>query len=513
MTRLRFLLALALGTPGFVATGATTQRPNIIFLLADDLGYGDIGAFGQTKIRTPNLDKLATEGMKLTMHYAGHNICAPSRCALMSGKHPGHGYVRTNQGGMLYDGAEEGQVSVPAGELKFPLTLKKIGYVLGGFGKWGLGAIGTAGDPLKNGFDRFFGYNDQAHAHNYYTTRLWDDNHKLLLNNPDFDVHDPKLLESDPRKPEFYEKYTGPDYSADLIAERARRFLRENRERPFFLYYPTTIPHLSYQVPEDSLAEYLGKFPEPSTATGNYIPHRAPRAAYAAMITRMDREMGKLLAMVDEFGLRDNTIVIFTSDNGGTGPGLDFFNSNGGLRGRKGNYYEGGFREPCIVRWPGKIAAGSTNDRVTGFEDWMPTLLELVGAKDAMPAGLDGISFAPTLMGKSQPERPFLYREAPVGGGGEQAVRMGKWKAIRHNVNPPGRAKEAKPSAIELYDLPGDPKEEHDVAAQHPDVVEKIAAIMREQHTKSDLWPLRAIDGDVESTLPKRKGRKKGGDF
>ena len=494
------LRALLLACVVSSACAATSQRPNINFLFADDLGYGDIGPFGQTKIRTPTLDKLATEGMKLTQHYAGNNVCAPSRCVLMSGKHPGHAYIRTNRGGIgIAGGPEEGQEPVPAGELKLPITLKKLGYTIGGFGKWGLGAVGSSGDPQKHGFDRFYGFNDQAHAHNHYTTYLWDNDRKVTLNNPEFNVHDPALLKPEATVPEAYNKFVGRDYAPDLIAAKARDFLRENKDKPFFLYYPTTVPHLAYQVPEDSLAEYLGKFPEPSQATGNYAWHRAPRAAYAAMITRMDREMGKLLAMVDEFGLRENTIVIFTSDNGGTGPGVEFFNSNGGLRGKKGGYYEGGFREPCIVRWPGKIKPGSTNERVTGFEDWMPTLLELIGAASDTPKGIDGISFAPTLMGKTQPERPFLYRESPAGGG-QQAVRVGNWKGIRPNVS--------SGPTMELYDLAKDRNEEHDVAAQHPDIVAKLAQIMDEQHVKSEVFPLPRVDGDTAKGAAKKK--KKG---
>jgi arylsulfatase A len=501
---LKNLLPVALAVLLFSATvtSATaanaTPRPNIVFLLADDLGYGDIGAFGQTKIRTPHLDRLAADGMKFTQHYAGHNVCAPSRCVLMTGKHPGHAYIRNNRGGIgVPNGPAEGQEPVPAGELKLPLTLKKLGYTTGGFGKWGLGAVGSSGDPQKQGFDRFFGYNDQAHAHNFYPTYLWDNDRKVQLNNPEFNVHDPALLKPEVTAPEVYKKYTGSDYSADLIAEKAREFLRENRNKPFFLYYPTTVPHLAYQVPEDSLAEYLGKFPEPSPATGNYMWHRAPRAAYAAMITRMDREIGKLLALIDEFGLRNNTIVIFTSDNGGTGPGLEFFNSVAGLRGKKGNYYEGGFREPCIVRWSGTIKPGSTSDRVTGFEDWLPTLLELAGAATETPRGIDGISFAPTLRGQPQPERPFLYRESPAGGG-QQAVRVGTWKGIRPDVS--GTA------ALELYDLAKDPKEEHNVAAQNPEVVARLTKILQEQHVRSEVFPLPGIDGDAAA---KKKSKKK----
>ncbi len=492
--------SLFLVAPAVVA--ATSARPNIIFMIADDLGYGDIGAYGQTKIRTPHLDRVAAEGMKFTHHYSGHNVCAPSRAVLMSGKHPGHAYIRNNRGGVgIGDGgAGEGQEPVPAGELTLPLTLKQLGYTLGAFGKWGLGAVGSTGDPQKHGFDRFFGYNDQAHAHNFYTTYLWDNDRKIRLNNPEFNVHDPALLKPEVTPLEVYKKYTGPDYSADLIAEQARKFLRENKDKPFFLYYPTTVPHMAYQVPEDSLAEYLGKFPEPSTATGNYLPHRAPRAAYAAMITRMDRDIGKLLALVDELGLRDNTIVVFTSDNGGTGPGIEFFNSVGGLRGKKGNYYEGGFRVPCLVRWPGKIKPGSVSDRVTGFEDWLPTLLELSGTTDRNPSGIDGISFAPTLVGKSQPERSFLYRESPAAGG-QQAVRMGNWKGIRPNLSTSMK--------LELYDLAADPNEQRDVAAQHPDIVAKLTKVLDEQHVKSDLFPLPVVDGDAAAkAAPKKKNKK-----
>lgn len=499
---LRSCLKLLLGTLllGVSALAAAAQsRPNILFIIADDLGYGDIGAYGQTKIRTPNLDRLAAEGMKFTQHYSGHNVCAPSRCVLLSGKHPGHAYIRNNRGGVgIPGGPSEGQEPVPAGELKLPLTLKQVGYTLGAFGKWGLGAVGSSGDPQKQGFDRFYGYNDQAHAHNFYTTYLWDNDRKVKLNNPEFNVHDPALLNPETTKPENYKKFVGPDYSSDLIAEKAQEFLRQNKDKPFFLYYPTTIPHMAYQVPEDSLAEYLGKFDEPSTATGNYIPHRAPRAAYAAMITRMDRDIGKMLAMLDEFGLRNNTVVVFTSDNGGTGPGIDFFNSVGGLRGKKGNYYEGGFRVPLLVRWPGKIKPGSVSDRVTGFEDWLPTLLELSGAADRTPSGHDGLSFAPTLLGKAQPERAFLYRESPAAGG-QQAVRVGNWKGVRPNLS--------SSTALELYDLAKDPKEQHNVAAQHPDVVTRLTKLLEQQHVKSELFPLPVVDG--AAAAGKKQSRKK----
>jgi arylsulfatase A-like enzyme len=480
---------------------AQEPKPNIIFLLADDLGYGDIGAYGQKKIRTPNLDRLATEGMRFTQHYSGHNVCAPSRYVLMTGRHPGHAYIRENRGGVgMADGnGGEGQEPVPAGELKLPLILHGLGYTIGGFGKWGLGAVGSTGDPLAQGFDRFFGYNDQAVAHNFYPTSLWDDSRRVPLGNPAFSAHQKLPAGADPARAESYRGYSGRDYAPDFVAEQARRFLRDNRDRPFVLYFPTTVPHLALQVPEDSLAEYAGAFPEePYTGNRSYLPNRTPRATYAAMITRLDREIGTLLALVDELGLRERTIVIFTSDNGPLydrlgGTDTDFFDSAAGLRGRKGSYYEGGFRVPCLVRWPGRVAPGSVSDRVTGFEDWLPTLFELIGASNARPEDVDGISFAPTLMGKVQPTRPFLYRESP-GYGGQQSVRVGDWKAIRTNLNPPARSKDLSPRALELYNLKDDPAETRDVATQHPDIVAKMTAIMREQHVPTMLWPMRALD-------------------
>jgi arylsulfatase A len=517
----RYVVGLGLGLMiiGSASAGAARQ-PNIIFLLADDLGYGDLGAYGQTKIRTPHVDRLAAEGMRFTQHYSGHNVCAPSRCVLMTGLHPGHAYIRNNRGGVGQGDGKggEGQEPVPAGALKLPLTLKQLGYTSGGFGKWGLGAVGTTGDPLSQGFDRFFGYNCQAVAHNFYPTHLWDNRERVRLDNHEFRAHQRLAPEADPNDPKSYAQFSGRDFAPDRINEQARRFLRENRGRPFFLYYPTTVPHLALQVPEDSLAEYAGKFPEePYVGDAGYLPHRTPRAAYAAMITRLDREIGQLLALVDEFGLRENTIVVFTSDNGplsGRSGGTDsaFFNSAGGLRGRKGGYYEAGIRVPCIVRWTGRITPGSTSDRVTGFEDWLPTLLELAGAKHATPQGIDGISFAPTLLGQKQPERPFLYRESQ-GNDGQIYLRVGNWKAYRGNLHPRPRAESKVPGELELYDLASDPAETNNVAARHPEVVRMMQRIMKEQHVPSPLWPISALDGvPAESAAPATKKQKASGE-
>ena len=501
MRRTLALVALFLGAMAARPVHAEVKQPNIVFIIADDLGYGDLGCYGQQKIRTPNLDRLAREGMRFTNHYSGSNVCAPSRCVLLTGKHPGHGYIRENRQAKGYS---EGQEPVPAGTLQLPLLLKQQGYVLGGFGKWGLGPVGSSGDPLKQGFDRWFGYNCQAVAHNYYPTHLWDNDRQIKLDNPKFAAYQKLPAGADPRDPQSYAAYAGKEYAPDLIGARALDFVRTHKDRPFFLFYATTVPHLALQVPEDSLQEYAGTFPEtPYPGGRGYLPHRQPRAAYAAMITRMDRDVGRLLDLLRELQLDEKTIVVFTSDNGPLydrlgGTDTDFFNSAAGLRGRKGSYYEGGFRVPCLVRWPGRIAAGSTSDRVTGFEDWLPTLLELSGAAGKTPPELDGISFAPTLLGSSQEPRPFLYRESP-GYGGQQAVRVGTWKALRRNLNPGPKAPDQQPGALELYDLATDPGERTNVAAQHPEVVARMQTILARQHVKSNLFPMRALDGEKEN--------------
>lgn len=487
------VVGLLLALAGVAAQGADGQRPNIVFILADDLGYGDLGCYGQTKIRTPNIDRLAAQGMRFTQHYSGNAVCAPSRCVLMTGKHPGHAFIRDNRATK-----PEGQYPIPASTVTLAKLLKRLGYATGAFGKWGLGGPGSEGEPLKQGFDRFFGYNCQGVAHNYYPTYLWDNDRRVALNNPEFSAYHRLPAGVDPTSRASYAGYSGKEYAPDLIMEQARRFVRENKDRPFFLYVPTTVPHLALQVPEDSLAEYLGKWPDPPYPGGRgYLPHFAPRAAYAAMITRLDREVGRLVDLVRELGLDERTIFVFTSDNGPLydqlgGTDSAFFRSAGPLRGFKGSLYEGGVREPMIIRWRSHIAAGTTCDRVTGFEDWLPTLLELAGAGAAIPRGIDGISFAPALRGQKQPERPFLYREFPSYGG-QQSVRVGDWVAVRQTLKP--RGKKAQPNLrIELYDLEQDVGQQHDVAAQHPDIVARMERLMHEQHAPSPEFPLPALD-------------------
>jgi len=482
---------------GFGAWSFAAERPpNIIFILADDLGYGDIGAFGQKKIRTPNLDRMAEEGMKFTQHYAGNAVCAPSRCVLLTGKHPGHAWIRDN-----HEHKPEGQEPIPADTVTLAKLLKTQGYATAAMGKWCLGFPGSTGVPLKQGFDRFFGYNCQAVAHNYYPTSLWDNETRITLNNPAFSAHQRFPTNADPNDEKVYSRYVGKEYAPDLIGEQALKFIRTNAARPFFLYFATTVPHLALQVPEDSLAEYRGKFddkPFAGTNANDYVPQFRPRATYAAMITRMDRDIGRMMSLVRELGLDENTIFVFTSDNGPLydrlgGTDTDFFESANGFRGRKGALYEGGVRVPCIVRWRNRIAANSTSDRVTGFEDWLPTFMELLGAASATPKDIDGLSFAPTLLGKKQEPRPFLYREFPAYNGW-QSVRIGDWKGVRYPLNPKGKNAPPKKLAVELYDLKTDPAETKDVAAAHPDMVARMEKLMREQHAPSEVFPFPELD-------------------
>ncbi|MEO6181663.1 MAG: arylsulfatase [Verrucomicrobiota bacterium] len=467
------------------------RKPNIIFFIADDLGYGDVGCFGQKKIRTPNIDRLAKEGMKFTQHYAGNPVCAPSRCVLMTGKHSGHSFIRDNRGVQ-----PEGQFPIPADTVTLAKLLKRIGYTTGAFGKWGLGGPDSSGAPLKQGFDRFYGYNCQSVAHNLYPTYLWDNDQHVPLKNVDVAMNTKLPKDADPKDPASYARFTSQEYAPDLYSEQALRFIRDNKERPFFLFFPTVVPHLALQLPEDSRQEYDGKFPEtPYTGGNGYLPQRTPRAAYAAMITRMDRELGRMMGLIKELDLDENTIFVFTSDNGPAPQdlgGVDprFFNSNGPLRDGKGSVYEGGIRVPLVVRWKGKIKAGSTSEHVTGFEDWLPTLLELAQEKTKV-ADIDGISFARVLLGGKLPERPFLYREFPANGG-QQSVRVGNWKAVRKNLKP--KDKSTPDLRVELYDLGNDIAESNDVSAQHPEIVVKVEKLMTEQHVASKDFPFPALD-------------------
>lgn len=486
------VMVLSVAVKSLAAEEPSEKRPpNIVFLLADDLGYGDLGAFGQEKIRTPRLDQLAREGMRLMQHYSGNAVCAPSRCVLMTGLHPGHAIVRNNQ-----QIKPQSQFPLPEGTVTLPKLLKEAGYATGAFGKWGLGGEETTGQPHKQHIDRFFGYYCQAVAHNYYPTFLWSDDQKFPLENEAFAAHQKLPPEADVNDAKSYAAFQGKQFAPDLIAAEALKFVRANKDQPFFLFFPTTIPHLALQVPDDSLAQYKDAFPEdPPYSGGNgYLPNRTPRAAYAAMISRLDADVGRIVDLVAELGLDEDTIFVFSSDNGPLydklgGTDTDFFASKRNLRGAKGSLYEGGVRVPTFVRWKGKIEAGTLSYRTTGFEDWLPTLLDLAGFEKQIPQEIDGISFKPGLQGKVQDPRPFLYREFP-GYGGQQSVRVGEWKAIRQKLN-------QGPAEIELYNIRLDEAETNNVAAAHPEIVAKLDAIMKKEHTPSTDFPIKGLGDPV----------------
>lgn len=486
-------LALALVFVGGLAK-AEAAKPNIIFIMADDLGYAELGSYGQKKIKTPHLDRLARQGMRFTRNYSGNAVCAPSRCVLMTGKHPGHAFVRNN--GEI---KPEGQRPIPKDEITMAELLRDQGYATGAFGKWGLGFPGSEGDPIHQGFDRFYGYNCQRHAHSYYPNYLWSNLKRVPLNNePPVPGHASLPKGADPADPRSYDVFKGKDYAPDRINEQALKFIRDHKEKPFFLYYPTVIPHVALHVPDEELKPYLAqKWNDPPFVRARgygYTPHFTPRAAYAAMITRMDRYIGRVLDLLDELGLAKNTIVVFTSDNGTTHlkaeVDYDFFESVKPLRGLKGSLYEGGIRVPMIVRWPGRVPKGTTSDYVTGLEDWVPTLLDLIGEKKAAPENIDGLSIADVLRGRKQNPRPFLYREFS-GYGGQQAVWAGRWKAVRQNIL---RKNNKQPLRIQLYDLKTDISESNDVAADNPDVVASLRKIMTREHTPSEFYPIKPLD-------------------
>jgi len=433
--------------------------------MADDLGYAELGCYGQKKIKTPNIDKLAAEGMMFTQHYSGNPVCAPSRCTLMTGLHTGHAQIRANKevggkAGWVLGSTIGGQWPLEAGTVTVAGILKDAGYTTGAFGKWGLGIVGTTGDPNKQGFDHFFGYICQRQAHTFYPNHLWRDG-------------EVEWIEANKDGKEQV-------YSHDLISQEALKFIRTNKDRPFFLYVPFTIPHMALQVPEDSLAEYRGKWPDPPyKGDKGYFAHPNPRACYAAMVTRMDKDVGRIMSLLKELALDDNTLVIFTSDNGPTfngGSDSAFFESAKPLRGLKGSVYEGGIRVPYIARWPGRIKAAGTSNHISAFWDFLPTCCELTG-KDP-PQDIDGISMLPTLFGQHQEQRKheYLYWELR----GQQAIRMGKWKALRLK---PGRK-------IELYDLDSDIAESNDLADGHPEIVAEMAKIFRTGRTESEVFPL-----------------------
>jgi arylsulfatase A-like enzyme len=431
---------------------AKSTRPNIIFILADDLGYGDLGCYGQKRIHTPNLDRLAAEGMRFTQFYAGSTVCAPSRCVLMTGLHTGHCFIRGN-----------GKDNLRPEDVTVAKVLKDAGYTTGLVGKWGLGHEGSTGVPTRQGFGSFFGYLDQHHAHNYYPHFLVRNEQRVPLKN---------IV---PNPGQFGQGVASQkvEYSHDLMTEEALAFLDRNRDRPFFLYLAWTVPHANNEAGNKGM-----EVPDYGSYKDKDWPE--PQKAHAAMITRLDADVGKLLARLKEHGLDDRTLIFFSSDNGPHREGgndADFNDSNGPLRGIKRDLYEGGIRVPLLARWPGKVPAGTTSTFVGAFWDVLPTLSELAGTK--APAGLDGISFVPTLLGQDDQQKPhdhlfWAFYER----GGARAVRMGKWKAVQQPLDKP----------VQLFDLETDLGEQKDVADRHPDLVAKLKTAMEASYTPSARW-------------------------
>ncbi|QDV52390.1 arylsulfatase [Gimesia fumaroli] len=458
LLRFVFLSTLLCCLTGYFSpvSEAAEQKPNIIFIMADDLGYAELGCYGQTKIKTPHIDKLAADGMKFTQAYAGCMVCQPSRSVLMTGQHTGHTAVRANDlNQLLYE--EDKTVAE---------VLKAAGYATGMFGKWGLGYAGTSGQPLKKGFDTFTGQLLQVHAHFYYPFWIWHNNEKRML-------------------PENENNQRGT-YINDLLHEDAMNFIRENQSQPFFAYLPYIIPHVELVVPEESERPYRGKFPKKQILDPRpgYIGSEDGLTTFAGMVSRLDDNVGELVAMLEELGIRDNTLIIFTSDNGGQGGTwkemTDFFNGNAPLRGHKGTMYEGGLRVPFIASWPGKIKPGTTSDLQIGFWDILPTFAQVAGTKVPEGVDIDGISFLPTLLGKgTQEKQKYLYWEYTKDKIRSRALRRGDWKVVQNRMNQP----------VELYDLGKDIGETKNLAKQHPEKVKELTKVMQQAHTEPRDFP------------------------
>jgi arylsulfatase A-like enzyme len=448
--------------------GQPVAKPNIVYILADDLGYGDLSCYGQKRFKTPNIDKLASEGMRFTNHYSGSPVCAPSRSALMTGLHSGHTFIRGNK-----EVRPEGQWPLPDEAYTLTELLKSAGYTTGVFGKWGLGYPGSEGEPQRQGVDRFFGYNCQRLAHNYYPEYLWDNGAKVIL--------------------EGNKGTAKEEYAPELIHAKALEFLEANKDKPFFLFYPMTFPHAELAAPEKYMSMYRGKLlPEKSFdgtdagekdfRNGPYASQAEAHAAFAAMVHILDENVGSIAAKVRALGLDKKTLIIFSSDNGPhleAGADPDYFDSNGILRGYKRDVYEGGMRVPMIARWPEVIEAGKVSDHVSAFWDVMPTFADLLDIK--IKQDLDGISFLPTLMGnqKDQKQHKHLYWEFHEQGG-RRALRQGDWKLVQYDVgkNPTG--------AFQLYNLKDDPSEETDIAKKFPKKVSEMKSIMLAERVPSE---------------------------
>lgn len=466
---------ILLAVPFVHAEKAKEKKPNIVFILADDLGYGDLSCYGQEKFETPNIDQIAQNGMRFTQCYSGTTVSAPSRACLLTGKHSGHAPIRGN-----IELDPEGQFPLPADTRSIFQVMKEAGYKTSAFGKWGLGYVGSTGDPQKQGCETFYGYNCQLLAHSYYPDHLWDNEKRVELKDNVLEI-----------------QYGKGTYSQDLIHSKALAYLDQmNQDEPFFMWYPTIIPHAELIVPEDSIIKkFRGLYPEkayhgvepgnPAFRKGGYCTQFYPHATFAAMVYRLDVYVGQIIQKLKEKGLYDNTIIIFASDNGphmegGADP--DFFNSNGIYRGYKRDLYEGGIRVPMIISWPGHIQPGTETNHMCSFWDVLPTFEEIIHPK-AKKKEMDGVSMLPLLENrKGQKEHEFLYFEF-LEMNGRQAVRQGPWKLVHMNI------RSDKPY-FELYNLAADPSEKHNVIEQYPEKVAELKEIMTREHVKDPNWQL-----------------------
>ncbi|MFT6203640.1 MAG: arylsulfatase A-like enzyme [Spirosomataceae bacterium] len=505
MQQINLLILLLFALPAAAQPLTPQKQPNIVYILADDLGYNDLGCYGQKVIETPNIDALAKKGKLFTQHYTAAPVCAPSRCMLLTGQHSGNAYVRGNdewkeRGDVwnyqaMFDNPRlEGQRPLPDSILTIAEVLQQQGYRTGIFGKWGLGAPESEGTPNKQGFDTFYGYNCQRQAHTYYPMHLWSNDKRVLLNNNNVPPHANLADDANPDDAKSYSDFSLQDYAPTLIHNEALAFIEDNSKQPFFLYYASPIPHVALQAPKKWVNYYREKIgsEKPYTGTG-YFPNQYPKATYAAMISYLDEQVGDLVQKLKDEGVYEKTLIIFTSDNGPSDAGgapTPFFDSASPFVtefGRmKAFVYEGGIRIPMIASWEGKINAGTTSDHQSSFYDFFATVCDLL--KIDSPVTTDGISFLPELLDKKQRKHEFLYWEFPEHNG-QQAVRKGKWKAIRQNL---------KSGVIktELYDLSIDISEQKDIAAQYPKVVQELENIMAAEHTVSPVerFQMEAID-------------------
>lgn len=491
---MRFFLLLAVCWLG-VSTDSPTQAqpPNVVFILADDLGWGEVGCYGQEKIPTPNIDQLAAQGMRFTQHYSGAPVCAPSRCVLLTGRHLGHAQIRGNkQAKVHFPEFNEGQYPLREDTVTIAKQLQQIGYRTGAFGKWGLGPVGSSGDPNRQGFDLFFGYNCQAIAHSFYPRYLWRNDQQVPLNVRPIPGH-ARQAEGEVR----LEDWVGENYAPHVMIEEAEKFIAAQADQSFFLYLPLIEPHVAIHPPKALVDQFPAEWDSQVYRGGNgYLPHPRPRAAYAAMIHDLDRHVGRVLAALEQADVAQRTLVIFTSDNGSTHPGRQepdfhiggadpvFFNSTADLRGYKGSVYEGGIRVPMIARLPGRIAAGSVNETPSYFADWFPTLCDALEIDS--PSGLDGDSLWPVLTGQVSTltqRRPMVWVFPEYQG--QVAVRIGDFKLVRQMLNT------KSPGPWEIYHLATDRAESRDIAAAHPEMIEQVEALLRTQVAENSIFPVK----------------------